>query len=338
MYQITESTELNKRRLNIRLSKSDGQYFAYELRMLENNSIPGCLVPHIREMTDAVIICYEIGERTSLEELCRSHKLTAEPVRSLMIGISLVLSSVGGYFLNHEEVVFSPNNIYYDGNSFEFIYCPGQKKPVQESLAELATYLMDMIDYDDSEAVKPVYRLYGSSKCESSDPEDIGKLLLREDESERDREEEKTDEVSQAPKEDETELETVDGTEVSENPVCESGGKRRSTPEGGGDFSKEGLRGRILRFSLLVIPRAVLLYLLFISFSGGLMTDRRLGGISYSKLLFALVFVYALSGAYDFIVLVIREKFLAWMKDQLQKNFEKIKTRLRSGALFVKNH
>ncbi len=335
MYQIAESTELNSRRLCISISKDEGRYCACELRMLENNSIPGFLTPHIRETGDTVVLSYDAGGRKSLAELCKEQKLSAEPVRSLVAGIGLVLSSIRGYFLNPNEVLYSPDYIYFGGSAFEFVYLPGLNKPVCESLAELATYLMDMIDYDDSEAVEPVYRLYGASKCESQDFPDIEKQLLREDEDRRDTDGEEAECAKPVPNEPKAKADTASDSAVNENSDCESKEEKKSSPSS--ESTMDRMKGRILKFVLLLVPRAMLLYLFYLSLSGNLMMDRNSGQVSPGKLLFVFVFVYALSGAYDFIILVIREKFLLWMKERLKRISAEMKSRFSKAALFAKS-
>ena len=159
----------------------------YESQMLSRNPVEGTLRFQIRQMDEGVRFYYEITSKQPLARVLENRSIRAEEIRRLVTGIFGVLERTEAYLLREEIILLDPQYVYVDPDSFRIWLCliPGLNQAFPETLGKLLEYLLGSVDHQDKESVVLAYGLYQETRKENYGLEDLGRLLYRENNGDR---------------------------------------------------------------------------------------------------------------------------------------------------------
>ena len=141
----------------------------YMLKMLAGNSVKGFLDLEVRVLNNVNQYYYDItGKENFLQKSARG-KWTEEELRKTVSDILGSLQKSKEYLLTPEHFVLEPQYMYRSMESGEVFLCYAwnYEKNINEQLTELFAYFMNVVDYEDNNAVDLVYKLYDVSREEN---------------------------------------------------------------------------------------------------------------------------------------------------------------------------
>ena len=141
----------------------------YMLKMLAGNSVKGFLDLEVRVLNNVNHYYYDItGKENFLQKSARS-KWTEEELRKMISDILGCLQKSKEYLLTPEHFVLEPQYLYRSMEHGEVFLCYAwsYEKNINEQLTELFAYFMNVVDYEDDNAVDLVYKLYDISREEN---------------------------------------------------------------------------------------------------------------------------------------------------------------------------
>ncbi len=157
------------------------EWQGYESGMLARNTIEGLLMFRIQQMEDGVRFYYDITSKQPLDRLMQNQKLGAEDIRSLLIGISGTLERMEGYLLCEKTILFTPEFIYVDPDSFRVGLCmvPGMERDFPEDFGKLLEKILESVDHQDKETVVLAYGIYQETRKDNYGLNDVMRFLYR---------------------------------------------------------------------------------------------------------------------------------------------------------------
>lgn len=158
------------------LKDAEYSYENYELLMLLNNKIPGCLEVQIIISDGKIEYWYEITGMSSLDTISELHNMEASCIRRVIEDLYDTNQSLREYMLDDMNICYLPEMIYLDRGTekYRFCYLPGGRENGELRLQGLMEYILTKIDHTDREAVKMGYDLYEKSTQEYCS---VGELL-----------------------------------------------------------------------------------------------------------------------------------------------------------------
>ncbi|SCI50123.1 Uncharacterized conserved protein%2C contains FHA domain [uncultured Roseburia sp.] len=151
------------------LKDAEYSYENYELLMLLNNRIPGCLEVQIIISDGKIEYWYEITGMSSLDTLSELHNnIEASCIRRVIEDLYDTNQNLREYLLDGMNICYLPEMIYLDRSTgrYRFCYLPGGHKNGDLRLQGLMEYILTKIDHTDREAVRMGYDLYEKSTQE----------------------------------------------------------------------------------------------------------------------------------------------------------------------------
>lgn len=151
----------------------------YMLHMLAGKYIQGFLPLEIREWNNEKEYYYDITGKESISQISNQGKWKGYKIKRC---ISQILTEIGKcreYLLNPDNLVLDADYIYIDTQSKEVSLCYVQDYNIKinEQLTGLFSYFMNVVDYQDKEAVQVVYQLYEKSRAPHCTLQDLQKLV-----------------------------------------------------------------------------------------------------------------------------------------------------------------
>lgn len=189
--------ELNHNFLIIAMEEEDSNY---QLKMLLNNQIEGLLDVWMKQVDGKREFYYEISSKQPLSRLLERKRLSAAEVKELILSLTAVLKRVEEYLLPTKQLVLAADYIYVEPETFQFYYCclPGYEDGGAGAVMELVKYLLDRVDYQESEAVSLIYRLYQEAVKENFKMETLAGLLYKQEKTEAEKKVEGMEDVCPA--------------------------------------------------------------------------------------------------------------------------------------------
>ena len=134
----------------------------YQTVMLLKNKIPGFLECRMSRLDRGASLYYEITSRQSLRLVLERKRINLWELQKLLSGMYQAVQSCEEYLLNVEHLLLSPDYIYLEPDEWTAYFCffPFEKQEPGQSLPELAEYLLDRLDRQDSGAVTLGYEFY----------------------------------------------------------------------------------------------------------------------------------------------------------------------------------
>ena len=140
----------------------------YMLKMLEGNRIQGFLNLEVRVLDNKQEYYYDVTGKETLLQWTKREKLDATEIRNMVADILTGIGKTTEYLLVPEHFVLEPEYIYVDKETKNVSLCYTCKyeKNLNHQLTELFAFFMNVVDYEDLEAVDLVYGLYDVSREE----------------------------------------------------------------------------------------------------------------------------------------------------------------------------
>lgn len=175
MLQVEYRHDIQKNYLVIKEREKEN----YMLHMLAGKYVQGFLPLEIREMDNQKEYYYDITGRENLSQRSNRESWRGSELKKC---ISQILAQIGKcreYLLNPDNLVLDPAYIYIDMQSDEAALCYVHDYNIQinEQLTRLFSYFMNVVDYQDKEAVQIVYKLYEISREPHCTLNDLWKIV-----------------------------------------------------------------------------------------------------------------------------------------------------------------
>ncbi len=133
-----------------------------EEAMLSQNTIEGILPVRWQQENDMYMLRYDITGKQALDGLLENSMADEKMLRSLLIGISVVIRQLEKYLLPQEGLLLQPEAIFWDykTETMHFCYYPEEELSLQERLKRLMEYMLAKTDHRNIWAVQLVYGVY----------------------------------------------------------------------------------------------------------------------------------------------------------------------------------
>lgn len=154
----------------------------YMLHMLVGKHVQGFLPLEIREINNEKEYYYDVTGKENLQQKSNRDKWREIQLKKC---ISQILTEIGRcreYLLNPDNLVLDPAYIYIDMQNREVSLCyvHDYNQRINEQLSQLFSYFMNIIDYQDKDAVQIVYKLYEKSRQTHCTLNDLQKIVALE--------------------------------------------------------------------------------------------------------------------------------------------------------------
>ncbi|MCI8407711.1 MAG: FHA domain-containing protein [Lachnospiraceae bacterium] len=154
----------------------------YMLHMLAGKHVHGFLPLEIREINNEKEYYYDITGKENLQQKGNQEKWREFPLKKC---ISQILTEIGKcreYLLNPDNLVLDPAYIYIDiqSRTVSLCYVHDYNQKINEQLSQLFSYFMNIVDYQDKDAVQIVYKLYEKSREVHCTLNDLQKIVALE--------------------------------------------------------------------------------------------------------------------------------------------------------------
>lgn len=165
MLDVEIKHDIDKNYLVIRGSDEN----TYMLKMLAGNSVKGFLDLEVRVLNNVNQYYYDITGKESFQQKSARRKWTGTELRKAVSDILGCLQKSREYLLTPEHFVLNPEYVYQsmDTEDVYLCYAWNYEENVNGQLTELFAYFMNVVDYDDRDAVDLVYKLYDTSREEN---------------------------------------------------------------------------------------------------------------------------------------------------------------------------
>lgn len=134
----------------------------FEIRMLTENSILGLLPCVLRHMDGREQFAYDITSKQSLARLYEQRDIGYQDMKCVISGIIRALASMTEFFLQEDNLIFLPEQIYLDIETKQTFLCfyPFYHTDIGKSLQQFAEYLLQKTEHADEKAVVLAYAFY----------------------------------------------------------------------------------------------------------------------------------------------------------------------------------
>ncbi len=147
---------------NYLVLKQEKYLESYQVGMILKNKIPGFLECKMSCLNEGADLYYEITSKQSLRLVLERKKISQTELLKLLEGLCQVVRSCKEYLLDVGYILLLPDYIYLDPDEWEPFFCffPFERQEPGGELLELAEYLLDCLDRQDSGAVTLGYEFY----------------------------------------------------------------------------------------------------------------------------------------------------------------------------------
>lgn len=154
---------------------------SYEIRMAEENRIPGFLPFQIKEVGKKRECCYEITSRQPLSRMVERREMKGDELRHLILCIAAAAEEMGKFLLSEEHILLEPDFIYVEPQNFAVSLCfvPEYSSSFPEAVSRLMEYLLGKISHEDREGVVLAYELLQVTKRENYGVRDLLRTLYQ---------------------------------------------------------------------------------------------------------------------------------------------------------------
>lgn len=155
----------------------------FELRMLEENRIPGLLRLSVCDDDGRLKLNYDITGMDPLSEAVQLRKLKAQDLRQLILTLKHVVTGMEPYLMNASGIVLHMDSVYISPRSRApcFLFLPGRKADFSSELSDFLQALLGASDHDDYASVVLAYRLYKASLEPHNALERLEQILISRD-------------------------------------------------------------------------------------------------------------------------------------------------------------
>ena len=158
---------------------------AYQIHMIQENSLRGFTVCHTELVDDEIRYAYRITSMQSLDETMELKPAGNSFLRELFRSLSDALEELERYLLQQDGVLLHPSFIFTDAAQQKFLFCyyPENTKNVSEGMKDLSEFLLPHLDERDRQAVILGFSFYQSCAAGEMTESKLKELIYANDES-----------------------------------------------------------------------------------------------------------------------------------------------------------
>lgn len=132
----------------------------YQYCITCRGGIRGLLPCSLRYLDGGAYLYYDITSKQSLLQLHQRGHVTREWLLGFISGLRKLQQELERFLLREENVIWDPRHVFEDLEDpvFSFMYVPYYEG--ENQFLDLLAFLVEKIDYDDSELVECVYKMY----------------------------------------------------------------------------------------------------------------------------------------------------------------------------------
>ncbi|MCR5255922.1 MAG: FHA domain-containing protein [Acetatifactor sp.] len=161
-------------RINLK-KKPEENRFQYGI--LTRGGIGSLLPCTLRYIDGEAFLYYDITSKQNVRSRFERTPIKREWLKEFAKAYERLMNDLGRFLLDERNVVWDPENVYEDVEdmTFSFLYKPYEDH--SDSFKRLLEYLVEHIDYEDTELVDAVYRMY--DRYEACPGEYLTKQLIK---------------------------------------------------------------------------------------------------------------------------------------------------------------
>ena len=183
MIDINLQRELGRQILTVTGENKDGisDKADFRERMLSYNRVDGVLPFEVVRQGEEKTYEYNIEGKSTLEEFFTREKPDSTRITAVFRELLKIVYRGREYMLSEDGYIIKADTVFVDEDDKVCVpYCPLYHEDLRQQLANLAEYLMRIVDYSDESAVLLVYGFYMRTKEKEFTLEDLLKSLVPE--------------------------------------------------------------------------------------------------------------------------------------------------------------
>lgn len=142
--------------------KMQEQWSSFEREVVTKTKIAGIFCVSISVEEGETVFWYDITGKQALDKIVERNSICEQMLFELLGCLCSVFEQIDRYLLCAENVMLSPETIFYDPNEqkYEFIYASMSKESEMKEFQKLMEFLLPHIDHTDEIATKTAYYVY----------------------------------------------------------------------------------------------------------------------------------------------------------------------------------
>lgn len=167
--------------------EAEGEYKEdYQMRMLQENSIPGLNAVAGRGEENNRVYGYDVTGKTALEKRYKKNKISMIEMKKFIDDLSETVRSIQEHLLDPDHLLLSPSCVFWEEDRFWFCYYPAGSYNIWEAFHELTEQFVCWTDYQDMNSVRTSFLLHKETMKENYSLYKIRRQLeeIREEEPE----------------------------------------------------------------------------------------------------------------------------------------------------------
>ena len=174
---------------NYMIIKNMGEFCEdYQIHMLMEQRIPHVLRMELRFMNGKPELYYDISSKQKLSEWLKIKKITHDILRGLIKSLKNAFEAGIDYLLEGNHFILEAEYIFIDVERYELSLCyyPLYDKEATQSGQEFLQYILEMLDYNDKQAVEEAYEIFRLCMRDGFSIELLRKFVKEEDNTRED--------------------------------------------------------------------------------------------------------------------------------------------------------
>lgn len=134
----------------------------YQIHMLTKQKVAYILPVDLRYMNGRPELYYDISAKQKLSEWLKIKKVTLEMLRGILKSLKRAFEAGMDYLLECDCFMLDARYMFIDVESYELSLCyyPLNDREVTQAGQEFLQYILEMLDYDDKQAVEEAYEIF----------------------------------------------------------------------------------------------------------------------------------------------------------------------------------
>ena len=178
--EVSYRRDLNHNYMILENEKITGN--EYQVRMMEQNSIPELLPLQLRKKNGKSYLYYDITSRQPLTQIYENIGMRSRDIEQLLVGIRNGIEHARQYLLNSEDIFLDPEFIYMNLGTGQIQLCciPFFEEQKENFFLPLSEFILKKLDHGDRRAVDLGYGLFARVSQENFSFQECLKELLKE--------------------------------------------------------------------------------------------------------------------------------------------------------------
>ena len=178
--EVSYRRDLNHNYMILENEKITGN--EYQVRMMEQNSIPELLPLQLRKKNGKSYLYYDITSRQPLTKIYENIGMRSRDIEQLLVGIRNGIEHARQYLLNSEDIFLDPEFIYMNLGTGQIQLCciPFFEEQKENFFLPLSEFILKKLDHGDRRAVDLGYGLFARVSQENFSFQECLKELLKE--------------------------------------------------------------------------------------------------------------------------------------------------------------